>query len=134
MRYFILAIALCFLMVAPRADAQQDEIRRVISSQIEAFQVDDFTTAFEYAHPNIQGLFGTPQNFGRMVQQGYPMVWRPSDVKYRDLRVENGQTFQDVDVVDSAGRAFLLEYSMTQTADGWRISGVRVLKSSQLSV
>lgn len=129
MRAIILSLAFVLATVGP-ARAQQSDIQGVISSQIEAFLADDFATAFTFAHPNIKNIFRTPENFGRMVVQGYPMVWRPADVEYLDLRLENGRTLQDVRIVDADGRIFLLEYSMTETDEGWRISGVRILENA----
>ena len=126
MRRLILAMVLVCGAFVP-AGAQQDDIKGVISDQIAAFKVDDFATAFTYASPSIQGLFGTPENFGRMVTQGYPMVWRPADVRYLDLRDEGGILRQDVQVTDGSGRVFILEYSMIETQNGWKINGVRIL-------
>lgn len=117
------------LSVAPPAQAQEREIQGVISSQLDAFKADDFVTAFTFAAPSIQGMFRTPENFGRMVSQGYPMVWRPGEVDYLDLRREGGAVFQDVRIVDAQGRVHLLEYSMTEMVNGWKISGVRILQA-----
>ena len=44
------------------------------------------TAAFDYASPTIRGIFGSPDRFGAMVQQGYPMVYRPSEVRYLERR------------------------------------------------
>ena len=130
----VFAFALATLVsFAPKADAQEADIQGVITQQIEAFKADDFATAFSFAHPRIQGIFRNPGNFGRMVTQGYPMVWRPADVSYLPLRQENGLTFQDVEIIDQKGKVFLLEYSMAETADGWRIAGVRILQSAGVS-
>ena len=49
-------------------------IEATINRQIEAFQADDFATAFTFASPTIQGMFGTSDRFGAVVRQGYPMV------------------------------------------------------------
>ncbi len=133
MRLLILTFALTLSLLAPRSEAQQADIQGVISSQIEAFKLDDFATAFTFAAPNIQGIFQTPENFGRMVSRGYPMVWRPSAVEYLELREINGFTFQDVRVTDAQGRVFLLEYSMMEISGGWKIAGVRILEQSELS-
>lgn len=133
MRAALLALLLTFGVFAPKVHAQNSAIQGIITSQIEAFKLDDFGTAFTFAHPSIQFMFRTPENFGRMVQQGYPMVWRPAQVEYLDLRQEGGRTLQDVRIVDDAGRVFVLEYSMAETADGWRINGVRILESAELS-
>ena len=43
--------------------AQDTEIQRVISGQINAFLADDFDTAFTFAAPNIVNLFGTADRF-----------------------------------------------------------------------
>lgn len=131
MRAVFLAIALMVstLFVAPQAQAQGAEIKDVISSQIDAFKVDDFETAFTFAAPSIQSMFRTPENFGRMVSNGYPMVWRPAEVTYLDLRIEGQAVFQDVRIVDAQGNTHIVEYRMQQLATGWRISGVRILQA-----
>ena len=84
MRNWVFAAALGLLvsfLAVDRAAAQQAEIEGTISSQIEAFKADDFDQAFTYATPTLQRLFRSPQNFERMVTQGYPMVWRPAEVE-----------------------------------------------------
>lgn len=87
--FLILMIALA-LCVRPAA-AQEGAVQGVIASQIEAFQADDFVRAFSYASPTIQKVFRTPQNFGAMVRSGYPMVWRPSEVRYLEAREDTGR-------------------------------------------
>jgi hypothetical protein len=62
-----------------------------------------------------------------MVENGYPMVWRPSNVTYLELREVAGQLWQRVMVTDQAGRAHLLDYHMVQTPDGWQINAVQLL-------
>ena len=79
-------------------------IEATIGSQIEAFLRDDFAEAFTFASPNIQGMFGTHERFGQMVRQGYPMVWRPGNVEYLDLRSERGALWQRVLIRDRQGR------------------------------
>lgn len=134
MRALIFGVLSAFLLfAAPKAEAQAADIQGIITSQIEAFKADDFETAFTFAHPRIQGMFRNPGNFGRMVTQGYPMVWRPADVRYLPLREKNGFTFQDVEIVDEKGQVFVLEYAMAQTSDGWRIAGVRILENNAYS-
>lgn len=117
------------LSMAGSVLAQGTEIEGVIGSQIEAFKMDDFAQAFTYAAPNIQGIFGTPENFGRMVTQGYPMVWRPADVTYLDLRQEGGRYVQTVRIEDAQGVVHFLAYAMIETADGWKIGGVQILEA-----
>jgi Domain of unknown function (DUF4864) len=120
------ALTMMFLAAFP-AFAQEEPIQQTITSQFEALQADDFAAAFGLASPTIQGLFGTPENFGLMVQNGYPMVYRPSDVQMLDLREVAGALYQRVLVRDAEGRGFMLDYQMVETPDGWRINGVDLL-------
>ena len=69
MRRTLFGLVLTAMMSGPVA-AQQDEIRGVISAQVEAFLANDFATAFSFASPSIKGLFGSPERFGQMVRQG----------------------------------------------------------------
>ncbi|SIS83955.1 protein of unknown function [Roseivivax lentus] len=104
-------------------------IEATISSQMEAFLDRDVDAAFDYASPMIKGLFRNAQNFGAMVEQGYPMVWTPADVSFGDLRQENGALYQKVVVTDAGGRVHVLDYKMIETENGWRIDGVQVLRA-----
>ena len=128
MKRTLMWAALAALM-ATSAPAQEADIQATITAQIEAFKVDDFTTAFTFAAPTIQNMFRTPENFGRMVSQGYPMVWRPAEITYLDLRRVGGAVFQDVQIVDAKGKVHLLEYRMTELNGVWKISGVRILEA-----
>ena len=134
MRSVVLALAATLLLALPmRAEEPRNPaIEGVIQSQIEAFLADDFETAFTFASPNIQGLFGTPERFGMMVRQGYPMVWRPADVQYLELAEIGGQVWQRVMITDQAGAVHMLGYQMIETGDGWQINGVRILQAPQV--
>lgn len=123
----ILAVVLAFHLAGP-ARAQTDDVQGVIGAQIEAFQRDDFATAFTFASPMIRGVFGTPERFGRMVRQGFPMVWRPADVQYLEQSERGGLTYQKVLIQDAAGAYFALEYEMLATPEGWQINGVQFLE------
>ena len=105
----------------------------VIQSQIDAFLKDDFAAAFTFASPMIQGMFGNAANFGTMVRQGYPMVWRPADVRFLEQKEPApGRHLQNVMMQDAAGRIHVLEYEMIQIDGNWRINGVRILETSTL--
>ena len=134
MRRTLAAAATALLLALPAGaqDGPAAAIEGVIQNQIEAFLRDDFETAFTYASPNIKQLFGTPERFGSMVRQGYPMVWRPSDVQYLELEEIGGRLWQKVMITDAAGTVHMLAYQMIQTADGWQINGVQVLQAPQV--
>lgn len=127
-------IALCALILwACTASAQgADPIEDVIGSQLNAFNDREIDTAWGFASPNIQRLFGNSGNFGAMVQQGYPMVWDNAEVTYLDRREIAGQQVQKVLIRDARGGLHLLEYAMIETAQGWRINGVAILPAPDL--
>ncbi len=115
------------VMSVTGAAAQSTEIEGTINSQFEAFKADDFATAFTYATPSLQQLFQSPQNFQRMVTQGYPMVWRPAEVRYLELRERGGSMWQKVQITDAKGFTHILDYKMEETDMGWRIGAVQIL-------
>ncbi|RYH10089.1 DUF4864 domain-containing protein [Tropicimonas sp. IMCC6043] len=124
--------AAALVLAASASAAQQaasDAIRLVIRDQIAHFQNDDWTQAFDYASPAIRDLFRTPENFGRMVREGYPMVWRPTDMRFGTLNPRPGRSLQRVVLFDSAGVPHALEYEMIETDSGWKINGVRFLQA-----
>lgn len=128
-------LAAAFVAVtALGAQAQDAEIRGTISQQFEAFKADNFAKAFTFASPALQSFFMTSENFGRMVMGGYPMVWRPADVAYLELREEDGTYWQKVEIKDAQGRLHYLEYRMQRTQAGWRINGVQILDASGAAV
>ncbi len=134
MRRLLISLALigCTAFAATAQEAPETAIKGVIRGQIDAFLVDDFATAFSYASPNIQGIFGDVGNFEAMVKGGYPMVWHPDAVAFGDLREVGGQLWQRVIVTDAAGGIHALDYQMIETEDGWQINGVQLLQAPQV--
>ena len=129
MRRLLFVVSL-LTVLASGAFAQSPEIEANIKAQIKAFESDDFATAFTYASPNIQTQFRTPENFGAMVRNGYPMVWRPAEVQFLELRQVSDLWWQKVRVVDASGRVHILDYQMVQLDRDWKINGVQLLQSS----
>jgi hypothetical protein len=131
MRRLLLSLALSVLsaLSVSAQEARNPAIETTIQQQFDAFRADDVGTAFSFASPTIKGLFGTPENFGMMVRNGYPMVWRPAEVQYLELRKVAGNLWQRVMVTDQVGRTHLLDYQMIKTDDGWQINAVQLLPS-----
>ena len=113
--------------------AQGADIQSTIGNQIEAFQADDFETAFDFASPNLQQLFGSSENFRSMVTRGYPMVWKPAEVRYLELAEVGGSFFQKVLIKDQDGIVHILGYRMLETDMGWKINGVQLLSKPDVS-
>jgi hypothetical protein len=133
MRLFLTAALAALILSLSHAAAQTADragIESTIRGQIDAFLADDFTTAFTFAAPNIKGMFRTPENFGAMVRNGYPMVYRPSSVRMLDLREVAGALWQRVLVTDAQGQTHMLDYQMLQTPEGWQINGVQLLRGA----
>lgn len=133
MRGLLLSAVTAAMFAGSPAAAEQPAdpgIEGTIQRQIEAFLADDFATAFTFASPAIKGMFGTPERFGQMVRNGYPMVWRPAEVRYLGLREEGGRVWQRVMITDQGGSVHLLDYQMVPGGDGWQINGVHVLQGA----
>lgn len=113
--------------------AQGADIQSTIGNQIEAFQTDDFETAFDFASPNLRRLFGSSENFRSMVTRGYPMVWKPAEVRYLELAEVGGSFFQKVLIKDQKGIVHILGYRMLETDMGWKINGVQLLPKPDVS-
>ena len=140
MRHAMLKTMVCvFLAVFAGSSLHADEprepaIEATIGAQTNAFLADDFARAFSFASPMIQGIFVTPAAFGTMVTNAYPMVWRPAEVRYLELRRIAGAFWQRVMVTDQNGRVHMLDYRMIQTPDGWKIDAVQILPPAGVGV
>jgi hypothetical protein len=131
----LLALLLLALAVVPAAaqetaqdpalsEADRAAIRDVIGRQVEAFRRDDGDSAFGFASPNIQRMFGSSDIFMDMVRQGYQPVYRPRVFDFREIVDLHGQPAQKVHVVGPDGRPVTAFYPMTRLPDGsWRIDG-----------
>ena len=129
---FVIALLLAVSLAPAGLRAQDSEIPNVIRDQISAFQADDFGAAFDYASPTIKRLFGTAERFGQMVQNGYPMVYRPADVQMLELRDMGAARVQRVMIRDGGGRLHFLDYQMVPSEDGWQINGVQIVRAAQV--
>lgn len=135
-RFFLVLVASCLWFATASAEEAlppEAGIEATITAQIDAFLEDDFAEAFSYASPNIQRFFGSSDRFGQMVRNGYPMVWRPGDVQYLELRDISGALWQKVLIRDQQGGMHVLDYQMLETAEGWKINGVQILEEPGVS-
>ena len=128
--WFVFPVLMILSTLAARADlARIPALESVIQGQLDAFGQDDVATAFTYASPTIKAIFGTPDRFGQMVRSGYPMVWRPDNLRFLALDERGGLLFQDVIVRDAEGMLHILEYQMQQDGAGWKINGVSIRRA-----
>jgi hypothetical protein len=129
-----LAVALGAGQRAAAEGPHDEQFRATIGSQLEAFQRDDWAGAYAHASPKIQRIFPSPQAFGRMVTQGYKMIWRPSSVEYQGSTETRQGWVQTVRFVDQKGRAYLADYLMVEVDGVWRINGVSLRKPDDIGV
>lgn len=116
------------------SQADRGAIRQVIESQMSAFRQNDAATAFNFAAPAIQAMFGTPENFIRMVETGYPPVFRPREVDFREIVLRDNLIVQKVLIVGPDGRPVMALYTMELQPDGtWRIAGCALVAVDERS-
>jgi hypothetical protein len=110
--------------VADLSAADRGAIRQIIEAQLAAFRADDGTTAFSFASPMIQTMFGDPARFMTMVRTGYMPVYRPREVEFQGLIELRGQPTQLVLLVGPENEVVTAHYLMERQPDGtWRING-----------
>lgn len=132
MKPFLLVCAIVLALVFPRETRAQaasaGAIESVISDQIAAFVARDAEAAFAYASPMIREMFRDARVFARMVEQGYPMVWTPTETRFLGLRSDGDGVWQRVLLRDQTGGYHLLDYKMVELEAGWRIDGVVLIR------
>ncbi|QDL93784.1 DUF4864 domain-containing protein [Paroceanicella profunda] len=116
------------------AGEREEAMAAVVTRQIEAFRAEDLEGAFAFASPMIRRMFHDARNFGAMVRNGYPMVWRPEEVTMGPVVMREGRPVQTVFLRDARGMSYVAEYTMIETEDGWRIDGVRIVEAGGSSV
>lgn len=135
MRWLFSVILSLGLMVQSPAHAGDDaDVRETITAQLDAFVRDDFGRAFTYASPKIKRIFRTPDTFGTMVRQGYPMVWRPADFTFLSVEKTPWGMSQIIEIIDQSGVAHYLRYDMVPSNTGWKIDGVAILQGNPMAV
>ena len=131
-RRFTLVLALGTGLSLGAAQAQS-AFDNVISEQLDAFNDRDIAGAFDFASPLIKRIFGGPENFGLMVKRSFPMIWDNSSVRFLAQREEGGAIFQRVLVIGKDGIAYMFDYKMIETPQGWQIDGVNFVPPPDVS-
>ena len=100
------------------------EIRRIIETQLKAFQEDNEDKAFALASPKIKEQFGTSTEFMKMVKAQYYALYRPRAVMFRGLTTVNYFPAQILIIMDKKGNLVQVVYVMQHQPDhSWRIHG-----------
>jgi hypothetical protein len=132
MRALVLVIAFLLSLSSPVLADDVAAAQRVIRAQEQAFGQDDAAAAYSHAAPAIKQIFPEAGIFMRMVQQGYPPVYRHKSFEFGEARSANGQIAQRVHIVDANGEAWEALYTLEQQPDGsLKITGCSLLKPGQ---
>ncbi len=126
----LVIVALGFALTAPaRAASDQDDIKTVIESQLNAFANDDGAEAFTFAAPIVQQLFRTPEQFMAMVKNGYQPVYRNSNRIFGAIFQDGlGRPAMRVVLTGADGKRYEALYAMEKQADGtWKIASCTIL-------
>ena len=108
--------------------ADEKSVRSVIEAQLAALAKDDAAKAFSYAAPNVRKAIGTASRFLSMVQNDYPVVYRPASVTFLKPEGDGDEVVQRVQMQDASGHAWLAIYSLQrQKGNLWRITGCVVI-------
>ncbi|MFO1322683.1 MAG: DUF4864 domain-containing protein [Burkholderiales bacterium] len=111
--------------------AEWTTIRKVIDDQLAALKAGDGPTAMTYAAPGIRAQFRTPENFLRMVRNGYAPLLGASYTVYLDGAVVNGAVIQPLRLVMPDNTVLVALYTMQRQPDGgWRIAGCVIAPST----
>jgi hypothetical protein len=81
-------------------------------------------------------MFQTPEKFMAMVQQTYPVVYRPAKVLFLAAKGPDSAVVQPVRMWDQGGNSWLATYRLERQTDGrWLINGcVLVRERSTLDI
>jgi Domain of unknown function (DUF4864) len=101
----------------------EQELDRVIDSQLSAFRRGDYAGAYTYADSVLQAQV-SPAVFERMVKTGYPAIARSRSASF-GLSLDNGdEAVVTVGVRSEPGRLIQYRYYLRREHGGWKISGV----------
>ena len=109
---------------ADESGAAMKEVQKTISSQISAFKQNDFNKAYTFAAPNIQAQFPSPEVFGLMVRNGYPVIWKPKSFKFIEFKDLGNRCIQRVLFQSYDGSLETYDYMLEKNNDVWKIAGV----------
>ncbi len=115
---------------SPLTAAQEEAVRMVVVSQLQALAEDDADRAFEAATPGVRAAIGNSDRFLAMVRGSYPMVYRPSSVTFLKPQEDGDMVLQMVQITDGNDRSWIALYTMERQPDSsWRISGCTVTEN-----
>ena len=106
-------------------------IRKVIGDQLTALKAGDGVKAMAFAAPGIRDQFGTPDNFLRMVREGYAALLSARRTQFLEGAVIDDAIVQPLRLVLPDDSVMVALYQMQRQPDGqWRIAGCIIAPST----
>ena len=102
----------------------EEIVKKVISSQLMAFKEKNIKRAYSFAAPNIKRQFSNSENFGLMVRNGYPVIWRPKSYKFVKFSTNGKRSVQRVLFISTTGALLTYDYLLERFSSEWMIAGV----------
>jgi hypothetical protein len=131
------ALALCAALAYAAAQPatlpakEWTAIRKVVGDQLAALRAGDGAKAMTFAAPAIREQFGTPQNFLRMVREGYAALLEARHHEFMQGAVIEGAVIQPLRLVLPDDKVVVALYQMQKQRDGrWRIAGCVIAPST----
>ena len=112
-------------IASEQTDKNVEEIvKKVITSQLMAFKESNVEKAFTFAAPNIKRQFLNAENFGLMVKNGYPVIWRPKNYQFVKFSSNGTRSIQRVLFRSTTDALLTFDYLLEKFSNEWRIAGV----------
>ena len=102
----------------------EEIVKKVISSQLRAFKEKNVEKAYSFAAPNIKKQFFNAKNFGLMVKNGYPVIWRPKNYQFVKFSSNGTRSIQRVLFRSTNDALLTYDYLLEKFSNEWRIAGV----------
>ncbi len=128
--FLLLVVHLKGAVFADESGSVIKAVRHTISSQIDAFKDKDVKKAYTFAAPNIQAQFPSPDIFGLMVRNGYPIIWKPKSYKFTTFKDHGNRCIQRVLFQSYNGSLESYDYILEKNGSIWKIAGVLTIKSA----
>ena len=103
---------------------EEEIVKSVISSQIAAFMEKNIEKAYSFAAPNIKRQFSNAENFGLMVRNGYPVIWKPKSYQFVEFSTNGKRSIQRVLFRSASDSLLTYDYLLEKINSEWRIAGV----------
>jgi hypothetical protein len=121
---YLLAVIMLLAWVPPAGSQGPDEakMREVITRQLDAMHRDDAAAAFAIASPAIQSIFQDAPTFMRMVQLGFPQLYRSRNHRFLKLDTSDGRLIERV-LIESDVGTVVARYELVEIDGLSRING-----------